>query len=187
MRLAWRTTYLLPPFEAAALRSGAASSAVGSEGAWTKVRLAPMGTAPAARVVPVVPRPEAPGLRKPRKTPEDSGRSLNGRQAFIIARETRDCGTPETPEAEDGTTHSPAMHASGHPRIRLARRVRPSPCRPGDGPFPQFAQFPLPHRCGRLVRHRPGPAAFARTGAAARRSQPDHCCRLALWLEAAHE
>ena len=57
--------------------------------------LASMGTAPAVRVVPV-----APGLRKLRKIAEDSGRSLNGRQAFVIEREIRDCGMPETPEAE---------------------------------------------------------------------------------------
>jgi hypothetical protein len=45
------------------------------------------------------------GLRKPRKIAEDSGRSSNGRQALVIVQETRNLGTPETPEAEDGTTH----------------------------------------------------------------------------------
>ena len=50
----------------------------------------------------VAPRgcPESPGLRKPRKIAEDSGRSLSRRQAFVIAQEIRDRGTPETPEAD---------------------------------------------------------------------------------------
>ena len=64
--------------------------------------LAPMGTTLAARGVLVAIRPEAPGLRKPRKTPEDSGKSLNGRQVFVIERKTGDRGTPETPGAEGG-------------------------------------------------------------------------------------
>jgi hypothetical protein len=46
-----------------------------------------------------------PGLRKPRKIAEDSGRWLDERQAFVITKETRDLGISEAPEAEDGTTY----------------------------------------------------------------------------------
>ena len=53
----------------------------------------------------VAPALKPPGLRKLRKIAEDSGRSLNGHQVFVIERETTDCGTPETPGAEDGAIH----------------------------------------------------------------------------------
>jgi hypothetical protein len=73
-------------------------------------------------------QPEAPGLRKPRKIAEDSGRWSDGCQVFVFAQGTRDRGTPETPEAEDGKTHDcPALTAPGH------RRTARSPSA-GGGP-----------------------------------------------------